>query len=148
VFRASFVLRGVDRRQFGSGLADAAFCLLLGCLAAWNETLLREVRARGIPLPDLYSSGVRYAREPIPREDWLDALECFQRRQGDCEDLACWRVAELRLQGIDARPGFVRRRVLGADGAWQTIYHIVVLYPDGRIEDPSRLLGMNSIVEG
>lgn len=144
MFKANFVLRGVDRARMGGELVDAAFCILLGSLAAWNEALIRESRARGVLLPALYEAGVRYQREPFPREDWLDVLEVIQRRQGDCEDLACWRVAELRAAGVEARPGFIRRRVLTAEG-WQTVYHIVVLWPDGRIEDPSRILGMNSI---
>ncbi len=56
----------------------------------------------------------------------------------NCEDLACWRAAELRVRGIRARAFFTRDR--RSDGT--TLYHIMVKLPDGRIEDPSRQLGM------
>lgn len=56
----------------------------------------------------------------------------------NCEDLCCWRAAELQAEGIAAHPVFVWRKI--EDGSH--LYHIVVRYPDGRIEDPSRRLGM------
>ena len=57
----------------------------------------------------------------------------------NCEDLACWRAAELRVRyGIAAEPTFIWKVRPG--GGY--LYHIQVLYPDGRIEDPSRRLGM------
>jgi len=60
-------------------------------------------------------------------------------RAGQCEDLACWRAAELVVRhGIQARPDFT----CDARGDGSRLYHIVVRLPDGRIEDPSRNLGM------
>lgn len=57
----------------------------------------------------------------------------------NCEDLACWRVAELNVrQGIAAVPIFGFRTLSNGD----VVYHIRVQYPNGQIEDPSRLLGM------
>lgn len=57
----------------------------------------------------------------------------------NCEDLACWRAAELRVRhNIMAEPTFIWK--LRANGGY--LYHILVKYPDGRIEDPSRTLGM------
>lgn len=56
----------------------------------------------------------------------------------NCEDLATWRAAELQRQGIDA-VAFWKEQIL-EDG--QTLYHILVRWPNGTIEDPSRLLGM------
>ncbi len=50
--------------------------------------------------PTLYTSGVRYEAEPIGREDWQDVLTTLRRGNGDCEDLASWRAAELQKQGI------------------------------------------------
>lgn len=57
----------------------------------------------------------------------------------NCEDLASWRAAELTARyGIQARPVFVEQpRPNGS-----MLYHIVVRFPDGRTEDPSRILGM------
>jgi hypothetical protein len=57
----------------------------------------------------------------------------------NCEDLASHRAAELQVKhGIEAWPSFTyRMRPSGAH-----LYHIQTRYPDGRIEDPSRRLGM------
>lgn len=57
----------------------------------------------------------------------------------NCEDLACWRAAELRVRfGVQATPTFTYK--VRANGSY--LYHITVRLPDGRIEDPSRRLGM------
>jgi muconolactone delta-isomerase len=87
--------------------------------------------------PTLYASGVRYEAEPPGREDWTDVLTTLRRGYGDCEDLASWRVAELQKQGIAARPVHRWRSREGF-----TTYHILAQWPNGRIEDPSRRLGM------
>lgn len=94
-------------------------------------------------VPSLYTSGVYYKAED-GCEEWQDVETTLERRFGDCEDLACWRVAELRAQGIDAKP-LVSWHV-GTDpktGKPRTEYHIRVLLPDGTIEDPSATLGMH-----
>lgn len=84
-------------------------------------------------LPPLYHAGVIYQREPRGRERWQLAPQTYEAGVGDCEDLATWRAAELRLAGVDARPYVYR------SGPRQL--HVVVATPDG-IEDPSRVLGM------
>jgi hypothetical protein len=57
----------------------------------------------------------------------------------NCEDLACWRAAELNVRhGVAAAPTFVWRK--RPNGAY--LYHIQTIHPDGRVEDPSRALGM------
>ena len=95
----------------------------------------------GLPLPSLYGSGVRYIREDYTSEhpeDWLDILETIHQGGGDCEDLACWRTAELQHAGERARVVWHRRLI----GPGQTLLHILVQRADGRLEDPSRILGM------
>src|SRR5205085_4886990 len=93
--------------------------------------------------PDLYLSGTVYARE-AGTEDWAGIAEILKVKQGDCEDLGAWRVAELRERHNEfAKPRIKYRNV---DGFWH--YHIQVTRADFRIEDPSRLLGMNSNHEG
>jgi len=89
---------------------------------------------RGL-VPPLYQSRVRYKREPRGREDWQSSRRCVERGTGDCEDLASYLAACYRLAGIhavamvkDVRPG---------------LKHVVTLLPDGRIEDPSKRLGMS-----
>lgn len=89
--------------------------------------------------PLLFKSGVKYMEEPPGREDWQDVRTTLAMQWGDCEDLACWRAAELRVRyGIEAKPCFTWK--LRENGGY--LYHIQVLLPDGRIEDPSRTLGM------
>ena len=87
--------------------------------------------------PALYSSGVVY-RPEAGTEHWQDIPTLLQKRSGDCEDLACWRAAELRRQGVFARPYIKWRRV---GNSWR--YHALVRLPDNRIEDPSLALGMH-----
>jgi len=60
--------------------------------------------------------------------------QTYARGGGDCEDLAAWRAAELRIAGEPARVVVVR----SAPG----VLHAVVRRANGRIEDPSRRLGM------
>ncbi len=91
----------------------------------------------------LYSSGVRYKPEPRGRERWLTPSVVMLKGHGDCEDLAAWRAAELRVTGIDpsARAIVVRT----GDKRW----HAVVQREDedgyyDEFEDPSAALGMQT----
>lgn len=89
-------------------------------------------------IPPLYSGRIRYKRELPRREEWQAALETAERGYGDCEDLVAYRLAELRLQGIQAVP-----KILAINPA---LRHVVLTYRDrtGKLieEDPSRVLGM------
>jgi len=85
------------------------------------------------PLPPLYASGVRYEREK-GTENWLTCAQVFARNAGDCEDLCCWRAAELRRAGDDAMVIVIRG---GVD-----LWHVLVERADGSLEDPSTVLGM------
>lgn len=69
-----------------------------------------------------------------PHERWQLPSETRARGGGDCEDLASWRCAELRLQGRSCRV-VVKR-------TGPTVLHAVVELEDGQIEDPSKRLGM------
>ena len=106
-------------------------------------TLLRTLTAANVlylgthEAPPLYASGVRYKAERFPREEWEGFGRLVERGFGDCEDLACARSAELIARGVKAAPTFRFRRV-----GRVSVYHILVRYPDGQIEDPSLLLGM------
>lgn len=57
---------------------------------------------------------------------------------GDCDNVASWRAAELRQLGIEAKPYITWRT--RPDGGMT--YHVVTMWPDGTIEDPSLILGM------
>ena len=105
---------------------------------------------------------LRYIPEEFT-EEWLRIPFIFKAGGGDCEDLACARVAELRRQGIQAQPRISWRQ--RKDGSW--LYHArcwratatsnlppvrkingfdtIVPAPSdvgGYIEDPARVLGM------
>lgn len=72
-------------------------------------------------------------------ENFREIPRILENGGGDCDNLACWRAAELRMLGIDAHPYITWRQ--RADGG--TTYHVIVRYPDGTSEDPSLLLGMS-----
>jgi hypothetical protein len=128
---ATDLFHGDDERD----LSHRALAHMLVGLTAIDELLLQ----RHPEWPDLYESGVFYQEEPAGQEDWQDAPSTLRLGNGDCEDLAAWRAAELRVRyGIQARPSFLWRRKAG--GSY--LYHIQVAHPDGRTEDPSRRLGM------
>lgn len=144
--------------------SEAVMAILLDALVAANVVYLKHHPQT----PSIYSGSVVYKRErPVPgaanacttaqprlREGILAfGLDCqdlnaipevwktipfiFRDGWGDCEDLACARVAEYLRQGVPARPTF-KWRVVGT----MLVYHIMVELPGGRIEDPSRRLGM------
>ncbi len=103
------------------------------------KLLLAAIRA-GRPVPPLYRLGVRYKREPLKREWWQTVMDNAVEQWADCEDLATHRAAELRVGGALAGIPYPARAVCKRTGP--RMYHAVVQHPDGRIEDPSRALGM------
>lgn len=88
--------------------------------------------------PLLYRAPVRYEFDPKFPDAWKDIPTIIEDGQGDCEDLACWRIAELIYAGIHGVRPYLRWRKQGD----HFIYHVLVYLPDGRIEDPSLALGM------
>jgi hypothetical protein len=90
-------------------------------------------------VPELYRARVRYRPEPDDGtpEEFAAIPKILSRGWGDCDDLAPWRVAELQEAGEPARIRITWRRPRG-----RRLYHVLVRRGDGRIEDPSRLLGM------
>lgn len=125
--------------------------------------------------PLLYESGLRYNGQnfQLGQEDWLDIptalATCWSpkekgkekgRARGsprcpaggvatDCKVLVAYRVAELRVRGIDARPYLVRQGPFRQpNGEIVYGYHVIVriVRPDGSVidEDPSKVLGMKA----
>lgn len=115
--------------------------LSLKCLTQINEWQLARFALQGTPLAPLYESGVRYQAEPLGEEEWLDIPSLYKQGWGDCEDIACARTAELRFQGIAAVP-CLKSKPVPKPGGTITLVHIMVLWPDGTVEDPSKILGM------
>ena len=108
--------------------------LLVEALAAANAGHLRLHPEA----PWLYESGVSYAEDEEGHEGWTDIPETLARGVGDCKDLVAWRLGELRVRaGETALPLVSFARV-----GHRVKFHVVVRRSDGRIEDPSRELGM------
>jgi hypothetical protein len=143
VYSPHFQLRSFENIRESSRFGVLQF--LLHALTAANVAWLLDHPET----PMLYESGVRYTEEASGVDEWLDIPEILYRHaQGlpiDCEDLACWRVAELQVRCGERE---ARHHITVSDipdaviGQVVTTYHITVERVDGRIEDPSRLLGM------
>jgi len=118
--------------RMGAAAVDAA----LEGLVQLGVAELGEHEASGEPMPALYESGARYEREH-GTENWLLPSQVIAAGRGDCEDLAAFRAAELRVTGEDpeARAHVIR--------SGPRTWHAVVGRGDGSTEDPSRRLGMN-----
>ncbi len=98
--------------------------------------------------PLLYESGVFYEREPPGQELWLPIPWVLMRRDigrgADCEDLACWRAAELRVRGEPPHWKPENATVFHTNRMTPKgrLYHILVRRASGHAEDPSVILGM------
>ena len=160
-FRITFVtegFHGTEDRKLSERFLNILLMALYRMNCEWLKnhpelpgiyTLASDARMGHLPRPDkrLGPGGtwMRYETEPLGQEDWKDIPTCLRDGFADCEDLACWRAAELTVRhGIPAVP-----RAKGKerpDGS--LLYHITVQYPDGRTEDPSRKLGMGANLFG
>ena len=112
----------------------AILLVMLNALVRINQIILKTAS-----VPPLYQAGIRYQPEGRDRygnrtEDWLTIPELYRRKKGDCEDLVAARVAQLRARGINAQPWIYK--------AGGRMWHVVVKLPNGKIEDPSKRLGM------
>jgi hypothetical protein len=134
VYAPHFHLRAFDTLTEPARIDALAH--LLEALTMVNCAWLREHAAR---TPWLYQSGIRYQEEPPGRDDWQDIPETMRRGDGDCEDLACWRLAELRVRAFEDAKPFIKCTV---STPRHVVYHVAVRRSDGRLEDPSRVLGM------
>lgn len=94
----------------------------LGMVRALQAQDVELCRRASLPL--LYDSGVRYRRDRVrapnglrvAAEVWRDAGAVLARGYGDCEDLATWRAAELRVRGVRALDDRGRYGVRGEAG--------------------------------
>lgn len=112
---------------------------LLEILATAN---LEYLKCAPVKPPSIYKAGVVYKREPPGREEFKAIPAILRTGHADCEDLAAWRVAELRYIGEPAQ-FLVKKWVRPTSyGVPFYLYHILVRRADGRDEDPSKALGM------
>lgn len=85
--------------------------------------------------PLLKSSGVVYRTQPHGCERFKTVPDVIAAGSGDCDQLAPWRAAELRVRhGIKALPEVKRMSA--------NLWHVYVRMPDGSVEDISAHLGM------
>lgn len=132
-----FVLRTFDTLSPEAKLAILRSLLDALVLA---DTLYLQVTPS---CPGVYDAGLRYEAEEIGHDDWRDIPSVLDHQGGDCEDLACYRVAELRVRaGELAQPEITSRIIQSPKYGNFTLYHIRVLRSSGTIEDPSADLGM------
>jgi hypothetical protein len=96
--------------------------------------------ARGLPTAlEGIKKGVRWKPEPPGDEHFDLGSTVLKRGWGDCDDLAPWHAASLRITGEDPEAyAFVRP---SGPNRW----HAVVQRSDGTVEDPSRAAGMGSV---
>lgn len=91
-------------------------------------------------LQPLYVVRPRYV---VPkRETWKDYSAVLKDGHGDCKDFTAIRLAELWRMGVDARAESIVTRIPGFWGRARLQFHTYIRYPDGRVEDPARELGM------
>lgn len=92
--RITLVLNLFDGEQERQ-LSHRTLEVLLHCLTHIDVLYLR----RHPETPRLYDSHVRYMEEPPGQEEWQDVPTCLRMGDADCEDMACWRAAELQVRG-------------------------------------------------
>ncbi len=129
VFRLHLFEEASDRRR-----SETVLLWLLEALVRINLTWLQSHP----DVPPLYRAPVRYQFDSRFPDAWKDIPTILDDGQGDCEDIACWRIAELVNVGIRGVRPYLRWRKQND----HYIYHVLVYLPDGRVEDPSLAMGM------
>lgn len=118
---------------------DEKEAILNAALESVTQADLAQL-ARGAPTArEGIARGVRWKPEPPGDEHFDLAGTVLKRGWGDCDDLAPWHAASLRLTGEDPEAyAFVRP---SGPNRW----HAVVQRSDGRVDDPSKAAGMGSV---
>lgn len=134
---------GVTFRVGAFSWADRAWAVerlqhLLDAHTAIQLSYLKRHPEIGSP----YAAGVRYIREPDGEEEWEEIGVQIAHGGADCEDLAAWLAAWYQSRGVAARAVAIAQPMPLADGRVGILFHIVVRLPNGRLEDPSKRLGM------
>lgn len=113
-----------------------ALCFSLESLCTINRAYLRAMPST----PDLYASGVRYLPErPGDVNRFQDIPRAMALGGTHCVGLSAWRAAELRERCGEAAAFRISTYPNVAGGV---LYHVQVERPGGRVDDPSRRLGM------
>jgi hypothetical protein len=95
--------------------------------------------------PPLYEAHVRYGDDkPAPGtacgdDDWRDVAVLYNKRVGDCEELAAARLAELRYRwSVRAVPAvLLQREGSRRGGRGLHLFHVMVRWPEDLLRYPS-----------
>ncbi len=101
-----------------------------------NEALLEH---GDVPMFDDAVGHIRWKPEPPGQEHFDHAALVIGRGWGDCDDMAPYKAATLRVTGVD--PG--ARAIVRKSGPKR--WHAIVERSDGTIDDPSRETGMGQV---
>ncbi len=101
-----------------------------------NEALLEH---GDVPTFDQARDHIRWKPEPPGQEHFDHAALVIGRGWGDCDDMAPYKAATLRVTGVD--PG--ARAVVKKSGPKR--WHAIVQRSDGSFDDPSRETGMGKV---
>jgi len=137
---SGLVLEGRSMKGFSGRELNRFFPVIL---LLESQTTINQWQMRQKKYAPLYDSGVYYQAEPPGCEDWLDTPTLYKQGWGDCEDIACCYTAELReRENISAVPCIKFKDFL-VNGQLLTLIHVMTLMPDGSVQDPSKVLGMD-----
>ncbi len=123
--------------------ADSMATLIANWVNALVATNLVYLRLYPNTVP-LYKSGVYYREERMGEEDFFDIPTVLLQGHADCEDLAAWRCAEYLSVGEMAYVVVTWEAIEHISGDIDILFHVRVQSRYG-LEDPSEILGMNSL---
>lgn len=96
--------------------------------------------------PPLIRSGVRYRRQKLGADRWIDIPRMLETKEGSCEDLVAWRCAELALVGETATPAvLIQDMGMLPTGQPFVLYHVVTRRASGQLEDIAQAHGMDHV---
>jgi hypothetical protein len=105
--------------------------IFVRALCAYNVLWLQ----RHPETPNVYESGIRYGNQPLGVERFKPIPLLLRESFADCDQLAPWRAAEIRVrEHVKALPEV---KQFGP-----SLFHVFVRYPGGKAEDVSAHLGM------
>lgn len=148
MYHAEFVLQSLTGYEGAAGNARRIIVLraLLEamCVANWQYLVANPWT------PLLYDQRPSYALKTRAgeRDVWQDLPATYALGIGDCKDLSCIRVAEMRAQGIADAVPFIRiANYVDPEGKRPPLLvHHVQVSTGGKVEDPSEILGMPKTV--
>ena len=128
----------IDAGLLEGGMSAEAAARVIGGLLSGVVRANVDYLRRHPWTPHPYRAGLRYQREPRGQEHWKGISQILRDRHGDCEDLSAYLAAWYIARGQKAQIHLTWKRTRRGG----RLFHVQVRGPSGRIEDPSRVLGM------